>query len=499
MDWLGEGMTAGAVGLMCEILVASCGVVCDLTHFWTKTLAQCHLSVFEYQSLLSKCFARIRVCALHYGWFFDIQAILNISTVWVKQWYIRCFFHRLPHAIHEVATRQCPVGLADFKQETGGSHGGCCQIHRMLAQHAPYQYFQSMFKPTRTTDADSKTPVTRSEDGGPKSEVRGSRFEVRGPRSEVRGSRFEVRGSRFGVRGSRFEVRGPRSEVRGSRFEVRGSRFEVRGPRFEVRGSRFEVRGPRSEVRGPRFQVRGSRFEVRGSRSEVRGSRFEVRGPRSEVRGFRSEVRGPRSEVRGSRFEVRGPRSEVLGSRFEVRGSRFEVRGPRFEVRGSRFEVRGSRSEVRGSRFEVRGPRSEVRGPRFEVRGSRFEVRGSRFDVRGSRFEVVWSRRLRCQVRSLIFCARRKHFVLKNARFRAPANFHQKLRLPRKVRTISKDVKLVSLIAGGQGLQWWPCLTKRVTGGETRSDQSCVLATLRLTCACWSCWKRFLFGSFFFG
>ncbi len=43
-----------------------------------------------------------------------------------------------------------------------------------------------------------------------------------------------------------------------------------------------------------------------------------------------------------------------------------------------------------------------------------------------------------------------------------------------RVRNIWKDVKL--LIAGGQGLQWWPCLTKLFTGGEAWPDQSCVPA-----------------------
>ena len=39
------------------------------------------------------------------------------------------------------------------------------------------------------------------------------------------------------------------------------------------------------------------------------------------------------------------------------------------------------------------------------------------------------------------------------------------------------DMMHLVLDAGGQGLQWWPCLTKLVTGGEAKSDQLRVPAT----------------------
>ena len=46
--------------------------------------------------------------------------------------------------------------------------------------------------------------------------------------------------------------------------------------------------------------------------------------------------------------------------------------------------------------------------------------------------------------------------------------------------------------AGGQGLQWWPCLTKLVTGGEAKSDQLRVPAT-----STWTWWSNYVWlGSF---
>ena len=49
--------------------------------------------------------------------------------------------------------------------------------------------------------------------------------------------------------------------------------------------------------------------------------------------------------------------------------------------------------------------------------------------------------------------------------------------------------------AGGQGLQWWPCLTKLVTGGEAESDQLCVPAIWSsLTLTWWTLLKHWSWG-----
>ncbi len=52
--------------------------------------------------------------------------------------------------------------------------------------------------------------------------------------------------------------------------------------------------------------------------------------------------------------------------------------------------------------------------------------------------------------------------------------------------------------AGGQGLQWWPCLTKRFTGGEAKTDHLRVPADLpRCTSCSWSSNSVAVFGSSF--
>ena len=52
-----------------------------------------------------------------------------------------------------------------------------------------------------------------------------------------------------------------------------------------------------------------------------------------------------------------------------------------------------------------------------------------------------------------------------------------------------------TILAGGQGLQWWPCLTKLVTGGEAESDQLCVPAFWsRWTTTWWTLLKHWSRG-----
>ena len=49
------------------------------------------------------------------------------------------------------------------------------------------------------------------------------------------------------------------------------------------------------------------------------------------------------------------------------------------------------------------------------------------------------------------------------------------------------DMMHLFLNAGGQRLQWWPCLTKLVTGGEAKSDQLRVPAT-----STWPWWSNYV-------